>query len=231
VGLGILRATGFRRGEAIALRSLASVYCLTGDFDDALRMYEEAQQIFADLDDQRWMSATWLSICDAHLLRHRPELAPGLESCLEVFRIFGDRHWEALTLRSMGDCHAQQGDFGAAYDCLDASLQVLKDLDDPQWQAAVLETTGEVHARQQDWREAIDYFRRAIEVFREASDPLWEARAHKNLGIALARLGDRAQAEREWSRAWLALIEQNALEAREVDSLLYDGDGDGMASR
>ncbi len=232
VGLGILRATGFRRGEAIALRSLGSVYCLTGDFDDALGMYEEAQRIFADLDDQRWMSATWLSICDAHLLRHQPELAlPGLGSCLEVFRIFGDRHWEALTLRSMGDCHAQMGDFGAAYDCLDASLQVLKDLDDPQWQAAVLETTGEVHARQQDWVEAIDYFRRAIEVFRQASDPLWEARAHKNLGIALARLGDRAQAEREWSLAWLAMIEQNAHEAREVDSLLYDGDGDGVAAR
>lgn len=231
VGLGILRATGFRRGEAIALRSLASVYCLTGDFGDALRMYDEALRIFSDLDDQRWIAATRLSICDVHLLRGEPGLArPGLQACLEVFRVFGDRHWEALTLRGLGDCHAQEGDFDAARECLDASLAVLKDLDDPQWQAAVLETIGEAYARQQHWLDAIDYYRRAIDVFHEASDSLWEARAHKNLGIALNMRGDRGHAEAEWSLAWLALIEQNAHEAREVDSLLYDGDGDGMAA-
>jgi tetratricopeptide (TPR) repeat protein len=228
-GRQILREERFRRGEAIAMRSLGAVLCLTGTYDEAIRLYEQALQIFAELDDQRWMAATKLSISDVYADRKLPQLSlPLLRECRKVFQDYGDLHWLALTWRSLGQSLAESGDFASAHEALDKGLKMLRELEDPQWEGAVLETRGEVYALEGRWAEAKTCYEECIRILAKGEDRLWEARARKNLGIALRQMGDRAQAESEWSSAWLAFMEQNALEANEVDRLLYDTPDDAL---
>ncbi|TDQ49269.1 tetratricopeptide repeat protein [Actinorugispora endophytica] len=135
----MFRAAGERRGEGMALLSLADCERSTGGFDAALDHCRAATAVFTGISDT-WTIA-WAGCSTGAVLnavgRHADALAH-YRSALGVFRDFGDHDSESVALTGIGEAYTGLGDPDQARSHLNAALDILVSVDDPR--------TGEVEA-------------------------------------------------------------------------------------
>lgn len=139
------RALGGRhRDEAFALRdAIAPAYLARGQYDDALRAYQEAYDLCQGTD----LQAEGLILRDlgrTHQTMGDPAAASeAYERALAVHRTSGDRIGEAMTLRALATVHAALDDPVGAQSALLQALAILVEQDRPA-------EAGEVRAALRD---------------------------------------------------------------------------------
>ncbi len=137
--LEMSRKLGYVRGEAYALRGLASVDNARGDPRLALRRLEEAQRLLARVPDARLRAQIELQRGIAlRLLKRYGESVAALNDALAVFGGADSLAELSATHAALADTYAEMGDWRAAYD----------------HQRRLKEGTDRLHARQIDQRVA-----------------------------------------------------------------------------
>jgi len=137
--LEMSRKLGYVRGQAYALRGLASVDNAQGDAQRALQHLEQAQRLSARLPDARLRAQIDLQRGIAlRLLKRYGASAAALNDALTVFSGADSLAEVAATHAALADTYADMGDWRAAYD----QLRRLKD------------SADRLHARQLDQRVA-----------------------------------------------------------------------------
>ncbi|NYE50612.1 tetratricopeptide (TPR) repeat protein [Spinactinospora alkalitolerans] len=132
-GIDAFRRAGERRGEGMALLSLAECERTAGRFDDGLAYCRTAIGIFTEVADT-W-SVAWGRCSSAAVLNSAHRYAEALEeyrAAIAVFRDIDDRDSEAVALTGMGQAHAAMGDPDRARTHLGAALDILTSVDDPR---------------------------------------------------------------------------------------------------
>jgi len=116
-GLALSRKISFPRGEAYALRGLASVSNAEGQGDAALSLLDQAAALLARVPDERLRAQLALQRGIALRLVHRfAESLDALSQGLSVFKAADSQAETAATLGELSQTHAALGDFKAAYD-------------------------------------------------------------------------------------------------------------------
>lgn len=137
--LEMSRKLGYVRGEAYALRGLASVDNAQGNARLALQRLDDAQRLQAGLPDERLRAQIELQRGIAlRLLKRYGESAAALNNALAVFRGADSLAEVSAVHSALADTYAEAGDWRAAY----------------EHQRKLKEGTDRLHARQIDERVA-----------------------------------------------------------------------------
>ncbi len=181
------RATGSRRGEAIALNQFGRIVELQGDFRRAREYYERALPHFQMSGFRRGEIAALINL--GNTLRRLGSYTPArdhLRRALALTRQTNDRYQESLTLYNLGILHHLLGDMKAARRRSEQALRLVRQAEYQQGEGNSLYILGNIALSCGDLSRAERLAQEALAIFREIDSPYGEASAHTLLGrIAL----------------------------------------------
>merc|ERR1740129_190161 len=125
--LKLFRKLGSRKGEAVALCTLSSVYCASKKAAPAIKHAKEALAIFAELGEKRSMAEVYHMVKDAYLAKTPAEsflAAKQVSKAAALYQELGDKNKEAGCLLTMATVEKNAGDVKKAAESLQKSLDM-----------------------------------------------------------------------------------------------------------
>ena len=209
--LRLMREAGDRRGEAMTLTNMGTVYYLLSEPQKALEHLDQALTVWRTVGD-RHLEAITLSINGTVYYYVLGEPQKALESyrlALPVMRAVGDQSGEAGTSTQIGAVYRLLGEPQKALDHFAQALPLWRVVGDSRNEAAVLNNMGTVYNLLGEPEKALHYFEQVLPLVRARNDRGFEAVTLSNMGHVYNLLGKPQKALEHLNRA-LAL-------AREID--------------
>nr|WP_237047867.1 BTAD domain-containing putative transcriptional regulator [Lentzea guizhouensis] len=200
--LRLYRDLGDRRGEALALAGLSTVWRVLERNDLALRCAGDALTLadqvgLPPMRAQLRSSIGFMRFQQGHGCHAGAVIADGLR----IARELGDRHREAVILRTMSQYRQHCGDNTEALRCLVQSLTIFNEIGDERCAAYAEQRIGSVYAELDDLTRAGPALETAAGVFRRNGDRRNEAECLQVLGELELRHGAADHADRHLDRA------------------------------
>lgn len=165
------------------LRKLGSVLELTGKWDDAKTLYEEAIQLAERISDL--LALAWCQVALAENFRKKgayAETNEWLEKARTNFETLDEREGISQVLKYFGTINAQKGIYDAATDYYEQSLAIERRQGDKQGIGNLLSNLGIVARFQGNYELARARHEEALAIRRESGDRLGIAHSLNNLG-------------------------------------------------
>lgn len=220
--LRLMREAGDRRGEAMTLTNMGSIYYLS-EPRKALDHLNHALDIWRALGD-RHLEAITLSINGrAYYALGEPQKA--LESynlALPVMRAVGDQGGEAGTFTQMGSVYRFIGEPQKALDYFAQALPLWRALGDRRNEATVLNNMGTVYNLVNEPQKALNYLQQVLPLARAFKDPRVESVTLANMGHIYNLLDEPKQALTHLEQA-LTLARANDDRRTEAGTLTHMG--------
>jgi CHAT domain-containing protein len=136
----------------------------------------------------------------AEELRNREQAAALLqarekfEESLRLWRLAGDRRWEAKLLWNLTVTDNTLGEYRRALEIGEQALALWRATDEPVWEGTTLLFLGEAYHYLSEYQQAVDAFQKTLPLWRAERLRIEEAWTLNNIGSASSALGDRQQA-------------------------------------
>ncbi|MGW5749182.1 tetratricopeptide repeat protein, partial [Amycolatopsis sp. NPDC003861] len=218
----LYQSIGDRRGEGLALASLGTVHRVRGELDAALAVDREALEHVVAAGHGQAEAQLRTAIGIIGFERGAGDAGPWIEEGLRIARRLGDRHRQAVILRTLSRYHLETGDTPAALRNLTEALTIFSEISDERCGAYTDQRLGAIHAELGDRARAESALQRAAHVFRANGDRSNEAACWQQLGELERELGDQAAARRHLGLAaelWRAVGLPERAEAVEATLL------------
>jgi len=132
--LGLPSSGGPTMPQARALTALGGIAYWQGDFDTALRSYEEALEVLRVMGDRAAIVEALLDVGETRAVKGDPGSGVAfMEESLALARELGDRRGEAWARWGLGTARMFAGDLGASRDHLQQSLRIFQEIGDDNW--------------------------------------------------------------------------------------------------
>ncbi|MBE8523460.1 tetratricopeptide repeat protein [Amycolatopsis sp. H6(2020)] len=190
----LYQAIGDRRGEGLAMASLGTVHRVRGELDAALAVDKEALAHVVAAGHRQAEAQLRSAIGIIGFEQGAGDAGPWIEDGLRIARHLGDRHRQAVILRTLSRYHLEIGDTPAALRDLTEALTIFGEISDERCGAYTDQRLGMIHAELGDRARAESALRRAAHVFRANGDRSNEAACRQRLGELESKLGDPAAA-------------------------------------
>jgi DNA-binding SARP family transcriptional activator/Tfp pilus assembly protein PilF len=191
----LLRETGYDRGYAWTIRTIAIIDRQTGRLDDAARRCEQALTLLRQAGHHADEAVVLFQMVKIELDRRQPVAALALLSDYRRLDLNSpNRRLEAQVLNLSGQAYLLTGDLTRAAEEFGRALTEVLEIRDPVGEAYVLCGMGVTKLRQGELDQARSMLQRALEMASRVGDGL--AEGHALLGLtelALAE-GDPGQA-------------------------------------
>ena len=221
------RAAGDKLAEAEALRLRSAIARLVGNYDESIRINEEALALVeaggARLGRDALLTRATLLNNLGTTLWGMGRLAQAIEAYAEalvIYRALGLPRLEARALNNMGIVFAALGEYEEALAHYKSALKIDQALGDRPGIAYKLGNIGQCYADLGDVERAESYLRKALKLAEQAGDPSSETDAAISLGQARLQRGDLAGAAELFERG-LALASKNRERYQEIRALEY----------
>ena len=221
--LHLMREAGDRRGEAMILTNMGTVYNFLDEPQKALTSLDQALTIWRAIGD-RHLEAITLSI-NARVYYALAEPHKALESyslALPVMRAVGDQSGEAVTFMQIGSVYRLLGEPQMALDDFAQALPLLRALGDRRNEATVLNNMGTVYSLLGDSEKALHYFEQVLPLVRAIGDRRVEAATLTNMGKVYNQLEKPDEALRFLDQA-LTLAREIGDRRTEAAALTHTG--------
>jgi DNA-binding SARP family transcriptional activator/RecA/RadA recombinase len=217
--LELYRTIGDRRGEGLALASLGTVHRVLGELGAALVVDKEALAHVVAAGHRQAEAQLRTAIGIIGFERGIDDAGPWIEDGLNIARQLGDRHRQAVILRTLSRYHLGMGDTPAALRDLTEALTIFTEISDERCAAYSEQRLGGVYAELGDDARAGSALHRAAHVFRLNGDRSNEAACWEQLGKVEGEHGDAEAARRHLGLAlelWRAIGVPERAEATRV---------------
>ena len=221
--LRLMRNAGDRRGEAMTLTNIGSIYTILGEPQKALQHLDHALAVWHEVGD-RHLEALTLSM-NAGVYYALGESFKALEYyglALPVMRAAGDQKGEARTFAQIGTVYRLLSEPQKALDHFAQSLPLYRAVGDRRNEATVLNNMGTVYNLVNDRPKALHYFDQALAIARAAKDRRVEAITLSNIGNVHNQQGDYDKALQHLDQA-LALAREIGDPRAEAPALTHAG--------
>jgi CHAT domain-containing protein/Tfp pilus assembly protein PilF len=221
--LRLMREVGDRRGEAMTLTNMGTVYNLLSEPQKALEHLDQALAVWLAVGDHHLEAITLLIKSGVYYALGEPQKA--LDSyvlALPVMRAVGDRNGEALTFTQIGTVYRLLGEPQKAIDHFAQALPLFRALGDRRNEATVLNNMGTVYNLLGETQKALHYFDQALPLVRAVNDRRVEAATLTNMGHVYNVLGDQKKALEHLDQA-LAVARANSDRRTEAAVLTHMG--------
>jgi CHAT domain-containing protein/Tfp pilus assembly protein PilF len=221
--LRLMREAGDRRGEAMSLTNMGTLYNVLGEPQKAIEYLDQASTVWNTVGDRHLEAITLLIKAGAYYVVGEPNKA--LDACnvaLPVMRAVGDQSGEAGTLIQIGAVYRLFGEPQKALDYFTQGLVLRRALGDRRNEGTALNNVGAVYDLLGDSQKALHYFDEALTVARGIKDPRLEAVALSNIGTIYNLLEEPDNALRHLDQA-LAVARANSDRRAEAGVLTHMG--------
>jgi tetratricopeptide (TPR) repeat protein len=205
--IAVAKTAGDERLRGTALNDLGLIAKLKGEYDDALSIFSDVEQLFARLGNDAAVAAALGNRGEVlAALGHFDEAQRLQMSVLAVNERLERRDNQGANYLSLGLLEQERGDTAAAEQWYDKAVDVFRAIKDPSNQALALYRLASLAAATQRFEQAIELAQRALPLVtgRNAvlTSDLWA-----QIGQASLRLGRLGRAE-EALRETIALAEK-----------------------
>ena len=184
-----------RPGEADALKNLAWIRNLIGDYPGAFEALAEALGVYRSLGDRPGQASALINLGHGRRLTGNfPGASEALAEALGIYGSLGDRPGQASALSNLGVVRRQTGDYPGASEALEQALSTYCDLGDRLGQTRALSDLGVVRLGISDYQGASAALEEALSISRDLGDRLGQGNALNFLGAVRRQSGDFAGA-------------------------------------
>ena len=197
--LDILPAPGQGTDPLTALSLLAAT---RGDYDEAMKLGQQAWQRAAARSDKKNMAFAGYGMAEGALARGNYETALAYaQQTLALTEAAGNRWFMAYVYNQLGQINQAMGNLAAAADYYRASYAIKKELVDPEGMALALSHLGEVALTQNAYRHAEELYHQSLTIYQKLGDRGGLVRVLHGLGVAAGNLGNDSQARDYFQQA------------------------------
>jgi tetratricopeptide (TPR) repeat protein len=194
--------------KAVAMGNLATVYQNMGDYEMALKVYEQVRALFEEQGDKRNVAVALHQIGIVYQAQgNYSEAQAKVEQSLALNVEVGDKRGIAYSLGQLGRIHQEQGNLGEARAKFEQSLAIDVELGNKSGIAKSLHNLGRIHQEQGNLGEAQAKFEQSLAIEVELGDKLGIAQSLHQLGMIHQEQGSYREALEKWVQA-LMLFEQ-----------------------
>ena len=181
----VYRQLGNRRGEALALYSLAAIAEIQGQYAEALGHAEQAAGLFRGIGDKAGEAELLNAAGRYHALLGDYRQARGLcRQALGLNPSDGSRHLEGDIWNSLGYTEHHAGDLSQAAACYQRALDIFQAVGDRLGEADTLTNLGDIHRAAGELLPAREAWQQALAIL--------EVLQHPDADNVRARLDDVA---------------------------------------
>ncbi len=173
------------------LIGMTLVITMSGNYDQAISLGEQARDNNLAIDDRRNLTFTYYTLISAYLAKGEFELA--LQSAERAFKLaeeYQDNWFMAYVLNEWGNVSRAMGRYAEAKDRYLASYDIRESFNDPEGMAVALYHLGRIAALEQEYLEAKGLYQHSLSIYREISDRGGLASSLAGLGEVSCHLGD-----------------------------------------
>ncbi|MCB0170384.1 MAG: tetratricopeptide repeat protein, partial [Anaerolineae bacterium] len=197
-----LDAAPMPHSGADPLPPLSILATIRGDFDEAVRLGQTAQQIHEARDDPQNLAFAHYVLTSATLAQgdYKAAQRHARQAC-EVAKQAGNQWFLAFCLNEWGNVARAVGDYAEAKQHFEASYQIRETFNDPVGMAAALNHLGEIAIRQREFSEAQARYQQSMAIYQESNDRGGLATALSGLGQAACAMEGYPAAAENFQRA------------------------------
>jgi DNA-binding SARP family transcriptional activator/tetratricopeptide (TPR) repeat protein len=209
-------------GHANALLNLCDVLQLTGNHPNAVRLLEQARDIYRGVSRLGEANALFYLGDAGRLAGDFPGATSLLEQALEIYQAIGNRLGEGNTLRNLGTVREMTGDYPGATSLLESALEIFRGIGYSLGEADALLYLGAIRQESGDYPGATGVLEQARNISGSIGYQLGEANALLYLGAVRQETGDCPGAARLLERA-RDIYRDVGSRLGEANALLYLG--------
>ena len=190
--LELCRRIGYRHREGVNLVNLGVLHHLRGHAAEALTAYDEAAELFGELDDRRGQAMVLANAASVrhHLLGDDERSLRDAEKAMGYFASIGDRAREAQCMEIVSGVHLRRGDAEESRRILERSIEILADAGNRFLTGQHLRSLALLHLADQRPLDALEVIGEAEQVSAEAGLCDLAVELTSIRGAALLALGD-----------------------------------------
>jgi tetratricopeptide (TPR) repeat protein len=204
------RLSGKLGGHALAviLHNQAATMQARGEYDAALKQYQNSLAILEELSDRVGVARSLHNI--GIIQQARGDYDAALEQyhrSLAISEELGDRAGVASSLNQIGIIQQVRGNYDEALEQYHRSLAISEELGDRAGVARSLHQIGNLHYFRGEYEEALRQYRHSRQIAEELGDPSGVARSLHQIGMIQEASGDYDEALQQYEYS-LRILEQ-----------------------
>jgi len=189
--LSMFKVLEDRRGEAMTLNNIGSVYRDLGESRETVEYCASALSIWVELHDSLGEADTRSNLADGYAAIGEVDKALDQYSqALSLCRRIGKRQGEAIILNNLGILFYHSGDYAKALSYFDQALPVVDSLRDRRTKAYLLNNIGWLHSRLGENRKALEYMNQAWPEMVAMNDRRGQSDVSNNIALIYSHLGE-----------------------------------------
>ncbi|XP_038059713.1 tetratricopeptide repeat protein 28-like isoform X2 [Patiria miniata] len=181
------------RGRAFG--NLAECYEALGDYDEAVRNYDQYLAIAQKVKNAKEQDRAYRGLGNVH--RAMGNLQQALfcfEKRLVVAHETEDESTQASAYGELGCLHSIMGNFEQAISCLENQLKIAQEMRDKSGQADAACGLGGVYQQMGEYEKALEFHQMDLNIAEETENLSCQGRAFGNLGVTHESLGNYQKA-------------------------------------
>ena len=173
----------FKKGKARVLYIKGKIQVAQSNFDEGLRLINEALQLYEALNDKPAVSLCYEGI--GSLLKDKGERKEAIAYYLKSVQIseeIGDRIGISNIFRSIGVTYFEIGNYTEALSYYEKALQISKEINNEETASRSLMNIGNVHLIQGNYPLALEYHNKSLEINEKRKDTFLISLSLSNIG-------------------------------------------------
>jgi class 3 adenylate cyclase/tetratricopeptide (TPR) repeat protein len=206
--VSLLERTGDRFWLTQALFGLSYACYYSGDFDTVLEVARRLDAVGEATDSRRARANAATMAGLSHAARGEWEAA--LKACERARSLAPDAFETSFVLASLGNAHAERGDFASAVSCLEQAVQIGDQVRSRQWREWFRTMLGEAYLLNGQLDQAWEAASQALQVCTSVGYTLGIGWSHQVLGRVAQAQGRLGQAARHLDTALQCFVSVDA---------------------
>ena len=197
-----------RKDEALRLSQLGVQQLNTGQFQEALKTFEQALAIVKQIGDTAGEGTTINNI--GAVYKNLGQYAKALEfyqQALAIFKQIGYTAGEGTTLNNIGEVYQGLGQYTKALEFYQQALAIAKQIGDTAGEGTTLSNIGGAYHGLGQYTKALEFYQQALVIFKQIGDTAGEGTTLNNIGEVYRNLGQYAKALEFYQQA-LVIVKQ-----------------------
>ena len=173
------------------LIGITLVTTMSGNYDQAISIGEQARENNLALDDRRNLTFTYYTLISAYLAKGEFDLAhQSAERAFKLAEEYQDHWFMAYVLNEWGNVSRAMGRYSEAKDRYLSSYDIRESFNDPEGMAVALYHLGRIAVLEHEYLEAKGLYQHSLSIYQEISDQGGLASSLAGLGEVSCHLGD-----------------------------------------